>query len=432
MSSRKITHYLFINKGDKNPMRRLFWIVPLIILIMPLSVVSAQGGVCSPQVIESANRLIGQARDLIDSGDTLTADAILAAVQELLLPCAEGVVDVPTEIPLPSRTPVLSPTPFPIPTVFPTSTPSFNAPSFDPPDDQAETVRFTFGNFSDDVRGVDFSPNGFYALASSFDSYLYLFDVTTGELVRQFEGHDDWVFNADFTRDGTMLASASADDTIRIWDVASATTTHVLREHTENVTNVAFSPDASLLVSTGQDNRVLVWDTATWEVVNTLNEHDDWVWDVAFSPDGNYFVTVDASHLGIVWDTATRRPIQRLVGHTGVVISVDYSPDGQYILTGSHDGTAILWDASTYEVVGVFRGAELRAVMDVAFSPDMTHVAIASFAGFIHIWLLDGTPVATYTGHATTGVWAVTFSPDGQTFLSGADDGGMLLNGLLP
>lgn len=402
-------------------MRRFVWIIIIVLLVAPMMGVSAQSSVCPPQLVESANRLIEQAREAIFNGQYDTADVLLAAAQELLLPCT-GFYATPFPTPTPPRGTAEIPTPFPTPTQF------SSLPTVYDGVNEVNTVITTLGIFNDDVRGVDYSPNGFYAIASSFDSNLYMYDVETFEQVRVFRGHTDWVFNADFTQNGTIMASASADDTIRIWDVNSATTLQVLDAHTENVTNVAFSPDDSLLVSTGQDSQVIVWDTTTWTIVQSLDGHSDWVWDVSFSPDGSFFVTVASDNTVVVWSATDFSLVTTLFQHTGVVISVEYSPDGRYILTGSHDGSAILWDAVTFAPIRAYRPNAIGAVMDVAFSPDMQYVAIASFAGYVYMWTLDGTPVATHTGHTTSGVWAVQFSPDGRTFLSGADDGGMLLN----
>ncbi len=396
-------------------MRRLILISLILSLLMPLMSATAQTAPCSPQLIESANDLIDQARNALSVGDTITADALLSAAQNLLLPCYDLPYITPTAT-------FITPTPYASPTA-----PSSDIPTVFNSDNVVDTVITTLGIFNDDVRGVDFSPNGLYALASSFDGNLYLYDVATYEQVRVFSGHTDWVFNADFTRDGRLLASASADDTVRVWDVASATTIAILDAHTENVTNVAFSPDASLLVSTGQDNLVIVWDTDTWQPLRTLYGHSDWVWDVSFSPDGSFFVTVSSDNSAIIWNTADFYEVGYLVGHDDIIISVEYSPDGDYILTGSHDGRAILWDTISLMPVRAYMGIP-SAVMDVAFSHDMRYIASASFGGYVYVWTLDGTPIADHAGHTSTGVWAVQFSPDGTLLLSGADDGGMLLH----
>lgn len=407
-------------------MRRFVWFLLIGLMVMPTIGVSAQSSICPPALIESANNLISQARTALANNQPQTAEALLVAAQELLMPCYDATFLTPMP---PTQVPTSTIAVRPAATV---DKPVLRFPTFDavPSDRAVNTVITRLGGETDDIRGVDFSPNGFYAIGSSFDSHIYMYDVETFEQVRQFSGHTDWVFNIDFTRDGTRMASASADDTVRVWDVATATTIITLRDHTQNVTNVAFSPDSRLLVSTGQDNRVIVYDTDTWQKRATLSEHSDWVWDVSFSPDGRQFVTVSGDSTGIIWDAATLTPVKTLHGHQGVVIAVAWSPDGATILTGSHDHTAILWDAITGEVMRVFRGVDEQAIMDVAISADSQLIAVASFAGYVHVWGIDGTPIATYSGHDDNGVWAVQFSPDGTRFLSGADDGGMLLHRL--
>lgn len=408
-------------------MRRFVWILLIGLMVMPTIGVSAQSSICPPALIESANTLISQARTALANNQPETAEALLIAAQELLIPCYDATFQTPLP---PTLTPTIPASPSATAVMPPTPAMRFPTSDAVPSNQAVNTVITRFGGETDDIRGVDFSPNGFYAIGSSFDSHIYMYDVETFERVRRFSGHTDWVFNVDFTRDGALMASASADDTVRVWDVATATTITILRDHTQNVTNVAFSPDASLLVSTGQDNRVIVYDTRTWRKTATLDAHTDWVWDVAFSPDGRQFVTVSGDATAIIWDATTLTPVKTLQGHQGVVIGVDWSPDGKYILTGSHDNTAMLWDSLTGEVVRVFRGVDERAVMDVVFSADSRLIAVASFAGYVSVWQIDGTPINTYTGHNGKGVWAVQFSPDGSRFLSGADDGGMLLHRL--
>jgi WD40 repeat protein len=53
----------------------------------------------------------------------------------------------------------------------------------------------------------------------SGDSVLCLYDVTTGERVRQFAGHVDAVRSLVFSADGKLLASAAEDQTVCVWSL---------------------------------------------------------------------------------------------------------------------------------------------------------------------------------------------------------------------
>ena len=74
-----------------------------------------------------------------------------------------------------------------------------------------------------------------------------------------------------FSPDGTRIVSGSYDNTVRVWDAATGQAVHdePMRGHEDGVTSVAFSPDGTRVVSGGGvfDNTVRVWDALTGECV---------------------------------------------------------------------------------------------------------------------------------------------------------------------
>src|SRR5262249_29047456 len=58
---------------------------------------------------------------------------------------------------------------------------------------------------SDNVTSVAFSPDGARVVSGSNDKSIKLWDVTTGALLRTFQGHSGWVTSAAFSPDGTRL-----------------------------------------------------------------------------------------------------------------------------------------------------------------------------------------------------------------------------------
>jgi WD40 repeat protein len=45
-----------------------------------------------------------------------------------------------------------------------------------------------------------------------------LWDAETGEEIRTFTGHSDWVGGCAFSLNGTKILSASDDKTVKLWD----------------------------------------------------------------------------------------------------------------------------------------------------------------------------------------------------------------------
>jgi WD40 repeat protein len=68
--------------------------------------------------------------------------------------------------------------------------------------------------------GPSFSPDGKYALTGSADTTVRLWDVATGEEVREFNGHSSWVLSTVFSQDGSLIVTGAEDDTARLWVMA--------------------------------------------------------------------------------------------------------------------------------------------------------------------------------------------------------------------
>ena len=70
--------------------------------------------------------------------------------------------------------------------------------------------------WADDVA---FSPDGTMFATGSQDRLVRLYDVSTGDIIATFEGHNHYVTSVLFTPGGQRLASGSQDGTILLWDL---------------------------------------------------------------------------------------------------------------------------------------------------------------------------------------------------------------------
>jgi WD40 repeat protein len=101
--------------------------------------------------------------------------------------------------------------------------------------------------------------------------------------------------------------------------------------------------------------------------------------------------------------------------------SVAWSPNGQHLAIGGA-GDAIVLDAATGKRASYF-GHQSGSVHAVSWSPDSTFIAVGEEDSTIGVWnITTHQNVYTYTGH-TTDVFCVAWSPDGKSIASGSGDG---------
>jgi guanine nucleotide-binding protein subunit beta-2-like 1 protein len=105
------------------------------------------------------------------------------------------------------------------------------------------------------------SSDGAYALSSSWDKTLRLWELSTGNTTRRFVGHTNDVLSVSFSADNRQIVSGSRDRTIKLWNtLGDCKYTITDKGHTEWVSCVRFSPNPQnpVIVSAGWDKLVKV------------------------------------------------------------------------------------------------------------------------------------------------------------------------------
>ena len=121
-----------------------------------------------------------------------------------------------------------------------------------------EPIVFT-EELSKDVTTVEFNGDGTMLLSAHVDG-ARLWDLSSGELIRTFEGHRAPIWDATFNTEQTLVATASHDGTVRLWDLTNGEEV-LLLEDDQQFDSVSFSPDGKhLLVSGDFGARIYVID----------------------------------------------------------------------------------------------------------------------------------------------------------------------------
>jgi WD40 repeat protein len=198
------------------------------------------------------------------------------------------------------------------------------------------------------------------------------------EILRELEVVDGgFICHLKFSPNGQTLAAANRDGSIVLWDVMTGRFRQRLQATGDQARSVAFSPRGERVISAGYDKLVRIWDPQSGEKVRVLSGHAKPLLAVAVSPDGRQVLSGGFDQVARLWDFATGSELRAFKGHTEGIDSVAFSPDGRQCLTASEDRTARLWDLETGVELHRFVGHK-DYVLDAIFSPDGRFIATSS------------------------------------------------------
>src|SRR5690606_22125176 len=126
------------------------------------------------------------------------------------------------------------------------------------------------------------------------------------------------------------IISASVDETVRLWEMGTGQELRQFLGHSDTVRSVAISPNGRYFVTSGYDNVARIWNRESGTEVTTLIGHSDplerstngapleggYVYDVQWSTDGQYVLTGATDGTARLWDVFERQ----FIGHDGSVV----------------------------------------------------------------------------------------------------------------
>jgi len=189
---------------------------------------------------------------------------------------------------------------------------------------------------------VRFSPDGQQLVAWGLDDSIHIWDVATGEKLREQMVHGNKCHNAKFSLDGRRLATGSLDHTARVWDFPSGKSLCAPLQHPDNVFSVRFSPDGRLLLTACRDGMARLWDWQRGTLVCPPFQHNWEVWDAAFVPGSPWIMTVSQDETARLWESHTGKLVAPVWKLGGFIWRLEVTPDGKFAvasgLTKALDG----------------------------------------------------------------------------------------------
>ena len=263
------------------------------------------------------------------------------------------------------------------------------------------------------VTSLRFSRDGRRLAAGTDDGAARIWDVRSGKLLDQFEGHTCCVSDVSFNADGSLLATSSKDKTAKLWATGgnALAQAHVGRGR---ISGVAFAGDS--VVATSRREGAVVWNPGTRprELRGVTG-----VRDLSVSPDGSAGALATAAGVASLFEPATGS-VGRTIDPPGDVTAVALDGPGRLLAVGTLAGVLVYATASGQQSGPTVSGASADIALAAGRRRLATSVDEHGEEGLALVF--DGaTDVSTISFTQPNRITTLAFSPNGS-FLAGATE----------
>lgn len=190
------------------------------------------------------------------------------------------------------------------------------------------------------------------------------------------------------------------------------------------INDIAYAPNGTRL-AVATSIGVWFYDTSTDTELNLLSEVPDYAQAIAFSPDGSILASGGYLPNPVIrlWDTVTGK-LRNTIDVSEGVLTLAFSPDGTILASSGEwpDYPIRLWDVATRQLRDT-RFDNTGSPYALSFSPDGETLVSGGRDNTVRFWNVQTGVLKRFLEGHRDDVNSVVFSPDGETLASGSDDG---------
>lgn len=285
----------------------------------------------------------------------------------------------------------------------------------------AKQTPLTCSGHTRPVVDLAFSENtedGYFMISACKDGKPMLRQGDTGDWIGTFLGHHGAIWAATLNKEATKAATGAADFTANLWDAVSG---DVLASfpHKHIVKAVSFSPNGTRLLTGGQEKQLRVFNIEKTEAdPEEIGKHDGSIKKCIWIND-TVVLTASEDKTIRKWDTSTKSEVQQ-VKLDSAVTDIEISSDSETLLV-TNNKTVSIYDVARLEKVRDFTLP--TAVYSASLHPQKKCIVAGGDDFKLYKYDFDTLKeLDSYKGHFGP-VHIVRFSPDGELYASGSEDG---------
>ncbi|KAJ5740942.1 hypothetical protein N7493_000814 [Penicillium malachiteum] len=174
------------------------------------------------------------------------------------------------------------------------------------------------------VWAIALSYDGMYLAGVSSNGNIGVWDLDSGEQIRNHETKNSFGTCIDLSPDGRLIASGHENGSVYVFSTESGRMPYSVTGLVKPVRAVAFSPGSRILAAAGNSKVILLYDTASGEQIGTLSGHEAWVVSLSWSFTGEYLLSSSFDGKVKVWNIETKACVSTQAQNDQVVWSTKW------------------------------------------------------------------------------------------------------------
>lgn len=274
-----------------------------------------------------------------------------------------------------------------------------------------------------DLAFSDVTDHGFFLISACKDGKPMLRHGDTGDWIGTFEGHKGAVWGATLNKDALLAATGAADFTAKIWDAVKGEEMTTF-SHKHIVKTVDFSHDDAKLLTGSNEKKMRIFDLEKPESdADIIDKVGGNLKACVWLNNDQSILSGGEENVIRMWDTRTMQE-SGTITLGGVLQGMQLSKNKE-ILSVAYGNTVAFYNTQTLELV---KSYEMKTKMNsVCLNPAGTTFVCGGEDFIMYKYdYQSGAQLEASHGHFGP-VHCVGFSPDGEVYASGSEDGTLRL-----
>jgi WD40 repeat protein len=200
------------------------------------------------------------------------------------------------------------------------------------------------------ITSLCYSHDDEYIVCGDQDGAIKIINTSTGQELRNYEGHNSRINSIEFDSDNKHFVTASDDGSIKYWNINNSDPLYTMKGKDSTIYSVCMSSKNNLIFTGGNDPDIKIYSANKLILLRMLKGHKNTIYNIKISNNGNILYSCSKDSTIILWDLLTFKEIRKIYDNSKVY-SIAISPDSKFLASFNSDTLLNIRNLKTNKII---------------------------------------------------------------------------------